>query len=360
MNKLYQYLLAAIMMVGSIMLISCNHSTKRMVTDFSSGVVLVQNIGYYSVTLGDDNTFYFSDYDEEHGIVNLEVDKDSIQPSHSYGTGFFISEDGRIATNRHVVSGKVKEKEIQKSLSNLFSQLKNAFKSLKSDYTEEYNAAELLRQKYMLDGDLANAELAAAYRNSKAEQIEEINQFLDAIDELDPRSAELEYHNEVSIAYDNTYVNRPEHFIPCTIRKVSTDEDIDLAVIQLNDKTTPQGKAVFEVPNKNMLEHYSFTEYIARLLGADKNESLLLIGYNLGPLMALTDDGVKSQHVEGKISRDEDFRIMYTIPTLNGSSGSPIFNRRGQLVAVNYAGMSNTQSFNFGIKAIRLYSFLNQ
>ena len=159
----------------------------------------------------------------------------------------------------------------------------------------------------------------------------------ETINDMNFHSAELKYHNEVGLAYDNTYVSKPEQFIPCTGKRVASDENIDMAIIQLNDKNTPAGRAVVEVPLKNMLAHYSFIEYLSRLVGKDKNEFLRLIGYNLDPAMAITNEGIKCQHMEGKISRDEDFRIMYTIPTLHGSSGSPIFNRRGQLVAVNYA-----------------------
>jgi len=44
-------------------------------------------------------------------------------------------------------------------------------------------------------------------------------------------------------------------------------------------------------------------------------------------------------------------RVLYSIPSLGGSSGSPVFDKSGKLVAVNYAGFNTTQSFNYGILA---------
>ena len=56
---------------------------------------------------------------------------------------------------------------------------------------------------------------------------------------------------------------------------------------------------------------------------------------------------------------DED-RVMYTIPVLNGSSGSPVLNLWGELVAVNFAGVDGKQGFNFGIPLKQIRKFLEQ
>ncbi|MDY6403607.1 MAG: trypsin-like peptidase domain-containing protein, partial [Bacteroidales bacterium] len=75
-----------------------------------------------------------------------------------------------------------------------------------------------------------------------------------------------------------------------------------------------------------------------------------MTGYNLGPILAITEEGVKAQFNQGTISQKTDERIMYSIPALPGSSGSPVVNHNGQLVAINYAGLSGTQNFNYGIR----------
>lgn len=50
--------------------------------------------------------------------------------------------------------------------------------------------------------------------------------------------------------------------------------------------------------------------------------------------------------------------MMYSIPTLQGSSGSPVINQYGELMAINFAGLSTTQSFNYGIKVNKLKELL--
>ena len=89
-------------------------------------------------------------------------------------------------------------------------------------------------------------------------------------------------------------------------------------------------------------------------------DKVYIIGFNLGPALALTDEGIKAQITSGSISQDGGSdRIMYTTPTLVGSSGAPVINSRGQLVAVNYATLTGTQGFNYGIKVKHLTHLLN-
>ena len=62
----------------------------------------------------------------------------------------------------------------------------------------------------------------------------------------------------------------------------------------------------------------------------------------------------------GTISQRTAERLMYSIPALPGSSGSPVVNMQGQLVAVNYAGLNGTQNFNYGIRVKYLKQLLEK
>ena len=80
-----------------------------------------------------------------------------------------------------------------------------------------------------------------------------------------------------------------------------------------------------------------------------------MIGYNQGPILAHTESGIKAQITQGNISQNtDDIQMMYSIPALQGSSGSPVLNQYGELVAINFAGISTTQNFNYGIKVNKL------
>ena len=61
-------------------------------------------------------------------------------------------------------------------------------------------------------------------------------------------------------------------------------------------------------------------------------------------------EGMKSQFNSGSISQRTSERLMYSIPALPGSSGSPVVNLQGKLVAINFARLNGTQSFNYSIR----------
>lgn len=329
------------------MLVSCKVGTSEIESKYSSGVVLIQNKGFYELET-EHGPIYFADYDpEEEEISGLQVEEDSIEYQISYGTGFFISNDGMIATNKHVVASQLSEKEAQDMLGKLIVAVQEELK-------EQFNQLVSL-QEQVREG------MRYAYNNDNYSDYRELDELDDAIIErknelkeqyhalgsIDRRSAELRYHNEVSVAYNDTYVTNTNDFYGCVVKKIS--EDDDLAIIQMKDKQTPAGRHIFTLFDANPLDHYSMGERIAKMFGNDKNERLYMIGYNLGPALSITEDGVKAQVNEGSVSQKSAKKIMYSIPTLPGSSGSPVLNKKGQLVAVNFSGLNATQNFNFGI-----------
>ena len=84
-------------------------------------------------------------------------------------------------------------------------------------------------------------------------------------------------------------------------------------------------------------------------------------GFNAGLTLSNTSQGIKAQITSGTISQKSDNdKIMYTIPSLPGSSGSPVVNEKAQLVAVNFAGVNGTQSFNYGIQIKKVRQFMNE
>lgn len=162
----------------------------------------------------------------------------------------------------------------------------------------------------------------------------------------------------MSIAYNDTYVTSTQDFKECVVTK--TDHDHDLAIIQLKDKKTPADNYVFNIPEEDPLETYSLMDNIKKKTGADKNSKLYMLSFNLGPTLAITKEGIKSQFNNGTISQKTSERLMYSIPALHGSSGSPVLNHEGELVAVNFAGLSNTQNFNYGIRVKYLRELIKE
>lgn len=60
------------------------------------------------------------------------------------------------------------------------------------------------------------------------------------------------------------------------------------------------------------------------------------------------------------MSQETVDRLMYSIPALPGSSGSPVVNRKGELISINYASVGGTQSFNYGVRVKHLTKLINQ
>ena len=57
---------------------ACNKSESEINYEYSSGVVLIKNTGYYELKINDELSAYFTNYSEEKGLENFTVDKDSI------------------------------------------------------------------------------------------------------------------------------------------------------------------------------------------------------------------------------------------------------------------------------------------
>ncbi|MDO4160242.1 MAG: trypsin-like peptidase domain-containing protein [Prevotellaceae bacterium] len=342
-------------------LVSCNNkSEKDIEEDSASGVVLVQNESFYEVVLSNGESIYFTNFNSQNGIEGLALDIDSVEVSTSYGTGFFISEDGQIVTNAHVVSNIVSDKDVNKSVSYVLNNLKQVFANAYNEVNEKYKEAQVYY-------DYANRSSDVSYddfyrikniRDALKEEMEEYAQYYYSLDEIRASDSEIKYHNQVSIAYNNTYVTKSSDLVSCVVAK--TDPEHDLAIIQLKDKKTPEDKYIFPIAENDPLEEYSLMDNITKMLSDDKNSKLYMTGFNLGPQLAITKEGIKSQFNNGTISQKTNERLMYSIPALPGSSGSPVVNHKGEIVAVNYAGINTTQNFNYGIRVKYLKDLINK
>lgn len=342
-------------------LTSCGFNDGKDIEQIqSSGIVLIQNKGYYEVVLPNGNSVYFSSYDDKEGIGDIAFYPDSVELSKSYGTGFFINNEGVIATNNHVVSPSIDENGIKRSVGDIFKSLKqlldielgNKLTQL-SEVQEAYEYANF--SPYVSYTDFITIE---NIRDNLASEIREMNSLYQELGKLNIYSSEIKYHNEVSIAYNNTHVTKDSDFTECVV--IGTDPEHDLALLQLKSKRTPSDKYIFEISDDDPYETYSFSDKISGLFNGNKNGELYLHGFNLGPVLAITDEGLKAQFTSGNVSQETHDRLLYTIPALPGSSGSPIVNRKGEVVAINFAGISGSQNFNYGVRVKHLKNLLKR
>ncbi|MBP5517724.1 MAG: trypsin-like peptidase domain-containing protein [Bacteroidales bacterium] len=344
---------AAFLAVLCLNLLSCTRekSAEEIYNEKASGVVMILNEHFYSVTLPTGNTFYFTGI-EDGKLQNVAFSQNQIQTAYSFGTGFFVDKYGGILTNRHVVNHYVKKSDVVHYVQNLLTAL--------ASYAQERQEKAMYEggriYQYLRQSDMSDSYSQALKQRlyELSQEYEEAQSYIAQIKRIDASQIAVRCHGKIGIAYNDSYVTGPSDFKPCTVEKESEDENVDLALIRLSDKQTPEGAAIFNAGIDSMGNIHENT--------ADKltlDQQLYLIGYNQGIALASTTEGIKAQLTSGKISQKPDqYRLLYTIPILQGSSGSPVVNSYGDLVAVNFAAVSGTQSFNFGIPIHQIRAFL--
>lgn len=334
-NSVVNYL---ILIYLGFLFVSCSESRKPISAEdaekmFASGVVLIVNRYMYSLELENGITFYFTSFNEE-GELDLGVDSGKISPAICSGTGFFITADGQIATNSHVAFPAIEEKRV---LAYIHKQGK-AIKLVCNEYLRN-------NENFITD--------------SERQQLQMI---IDNVDYLSHADGIVTLHTDIGVAYNNTFLDSFSELHPCA--GIKNDESCDLAIIQLKSKQTPNDRYVFDPELPLTVEGKMMPDKNGKPIEIDEiaiGTPLYMIGFNSSLSIGNTKEGIKAQLTQGTVSQlVDDLEFMYTIPSLQGSSGSPVLNEYGDLVAINHAGWTRTQSFNYGIRVKHLRTLIHQ
>lgn len=372
--KKYLFITLSIIMLMGWTGCDSTKTSDELYNECSSGVVMVVNQYYHKITLPTGKEWYFSDFDEDGDLKDWTMDKNEILEKRQVltGTGFFVSDKGTILTNNHVANPHIAVKDAKNSVRRVFSAMGEILNIAMQELSDKFDTLEQSKsdcvqynpflQEYYVDENKLN-EIKAEQAQLK-EQYDDYKETKEALKTMDLSDLSVETICELGIAYNDTYVTKFSDLVPCVVIKVSDKENIDLATLQLKNKQTPEGKHIFAV---NEEQDESFLNKIKNLFSDDDakemktGQKLYMIGYNAGFTVSNTSQGIKAQITGGTISQmpDED-KMMYTIPSLPGSSGSPVLNEHGQLVAVNFAGIRDTQNFNYGIQLKRVQQFFAQ
>lgn len=375
MRKIYFFFLT-LSLIPLLLLTSCKNEPKvtapltaaELYEKYKKSVALVYSSYHYEYQINDTLTIYAGSLQSY--FVDLYTTKqEAIAASaKTFGTAFFLDDQGTMATNLHVVAP-----EITKDQKAIFAA---ALEEYAMNYQEELaNVESEMASKHefivMNDGienpaaiKLAKDQLAdLAAHHTKLKQIVTV-----LTSKLNHNNFKV-VNNFLGVAYEQEQIAAPDQmeendavyqqfikqFHPCSIVKTSQNSAIDLAIIKLKDGKTPA----------SVVHYFNFDDNNANTVGTPEafdiyksvpiNKQVFMIGYNHGLELAKTAIGIKPQITSGNISQESDgIKVMYTIASLQGSSGSPVIDEWGNLIAVNYAGILHTQGFNYGILSYHL------
>lgn len=367
-----------------------SYTQERLYEQTSSGVVLIQNTYYYRITLSNKG-FYSTNYvfsklqdgqlkNISHTISNNFNEINDTIKSTTFGTGFIISPRGTIVTNSHVINPITNKNLIYQAL---IRYLKEQIDYCNQQLEETRNRLEIFEREIRDNKKLDSQGYAMMMEGiqSSRKWIDTFTQYRNnRIRDLSLSNFEVELCSEIKIAYNGNHITSSNDLIDCFV--VKDVPNYDLGIIQIADgsnfwnvcKLGEAPKWSYEqmevgwsnIHNAGTISWFTIPQdkYIFNLYNNethnDEEIKLYMIGFNQGPTLALTNDGIKAQITQGYISQNTDsIKIMYSIPALQGSSGSPVVNQYGELVAINFAGINGTQGFNYGIRVEKLREIVN-
>lgn len=283
------------------------YTDEELFARYKNSVVLIYGGYYYKVTagsytdvllkleqLGEFNTEWFVDAEG-----NIAPRKSSSQATSYTGTGFFISQDGKIVTNLHIARPWTYNNEIKDRIAlHCKSQLKQL-----GEYVSDIELIDI-----KVEGKIA---------------------YIGMI----PNGAYLDQENVKK----------------CVELAVPDDTKKDVAILQLITKQLPDA-------NCNIVDLSQAVINDAEILGGSR---MYTLGFPHG--LNLQDSEIKVFAHSGKITQEcTKYSFGFDAASYGGASGSPVFNAKGQLIGVLNSGVSKSQGFNYGIKAIHVKELLNQ
>jgi len=281
---------------------------------YGNSVVIIYNDYVYEVDLGEDKKIYMTKTDKGFELYNPSQN----EPITITGSGFFISADGKIMTNRHVALPWAYDDNTKAVKAFVDNEIVKEIARLEQDKS---NA---------LIGNLVGAQINVLPVITTLHDLNKVNVVV---------SGKSLY---LGIGLNDTYINSKSDLIGCLYLRDSGDKKLDVAMIQVKNKSLP-GK---------VKEYVHLDDAVTDKKLLKPGMKLMMIGYPAGFALGQTTDGLKVNFEEGSLSRiADDINFGHNLPTIPGSSGSPIFNEKGELVGVNNQQLVNTQTFNMAILA---------
>ncbi len=282
---------AALVVIGVVVyFFFFSWTESRIYKTYSPATAAIITSYYYTISSPDIQTLRIVWDEKLQKWVNLE---ESNERMISAATGFFISKDGVIVSNLHVAKPWQFDAKLE---------------VLKSKYRE------IVRDIFGIDVAAADVQ---------------IDGFMDNI-----------------ILVPNGQIIDQTNAIRCRNIYSSKSKEVDLAIFQTMNNRLPDGVTYIPVSRIQNEDLPVGTQVYA--MGFPMLEML----QDIGDFEKMPSKPLQANGVSGDITQN-NHKVEYglSVPIAEGSSGSPVFDSKGRLVGVVDAGITNTQGFNFAVKA---------
>lgn len=280
-------------------------SDKEIYDKYKNSIVLLIGYYYYEVSAGN------LDLKKLELPTEVVVSNGKLKPVNGQranmniytGTGFYVSEDGKIATNLHIVRPWLFDKEQ--------SLISDQYKMFMSVAASENPALNAFTAQIKVEGVLSYIGMipnGAYFSEDNLKQCREL------------------------IAHDNT--------------------ENDVAILQLETKKLPDVNCTI----------VNLDQAVVNDSDICVGSHVYTMGFPFG--LSLQDlkspKGIQLLGHGGSVTQEcADYSFGFDASSYGGASGSPIFNEKGQLIGVLNAGVSKSQGFNYAIKASHVVDLLN-
>ena len=288
------------------------YTDDKLYSMYNNSVVMIRGLYHYKVTAGDLDLSVFGIRNEFVAIGVKYVAFDALTPQQivMYGTynatGFFVSEDGKLITNLHVVkpwlfdNARAKlEEEIKKIIAQKVA-THDVYKTLFTQSASSYSAyISMVKVEGILDG--------------------------------------------LQFVPQGRYFSQ-ENAITCRVLSAGEDTDNDLALIQSEKGELPSKARYVNVTDSIVLTNDNYKV----------GTHMFTLGFPFGDGLQndKSEKGIQALAHGGSITQaDTEFSFGFNAPSYGGASGSPVFDEKGFLMGVVNSGVSQSQGFNFAIKA---------
>jgi len=294
--------IAAACVAALILLIPAKRTDQDRAT-----VMLASITDVYGFSIGDTKFYWYRPTYSEKTVLTFDEDKAmSLRRKYS-GTGFFISDDGLIVTNRHLTSTW--------DLNFLKSQ----------HYITEGEVYDLISEVGDIaceDSDVSTTLLSAANRLASGE----INDY--ELAKIIYEKGNFIVDNTVlGVQYPNRTYSEFSYVDVAYVEMESSEADVSL--IRLESHKTPE-----------FAEYFNINRSVANIKKISESDNYVSVGYPAGFMLATSDNKLTSTRSFRHLSQKPSYKRLtfQGDATIGGESGSSICDPKGRLVGVLSSG----------------------